>query len=288
MPTTATPLTLDQARHLDVPDGGRIAYYETGLTDPTAPVIVWVHGLPLDSRSWSAQREFFDTRARNVFLDLRGYGASSELPPDTTGVTALYVADLAALIQHLGLTAPLLVGFASAGHVALRFAAEHPGLVGKLAVLNGSPKFRRSADWPYGFDEKGIARFTDAAAEGGIEGITDAVLDPEVVFADVDDARAAELSAWFREMSHNAGVRTLLGFFEDISLDDDRALLPDIEAPTLLMASTIGQEVPTAVSLYLRTTIARARLAELPGADHFAFATRPDLVNTLLDSFLTS
>lgn len=251
-------------------------------------MIVWVHGLPLDSRSWSAQREFFDTRARNVFLDLRGYGASSELPSDVTGVTALYVADLAGLIEHLGLTAPMLVGFASGGHVVMRLAAEHPGLVGKLAVLNGSPKFRRSADWPYGFDEKGIARFTDAAAEGGIEGITDAVLDPEVVLADVDAARAAELGAWFREMSHNAGVRTLLGFFEDISLDDDRALLPDIEAPTLLMASTIGQEVPTGVSLYLRTTIARARLAELPGADHFAFATRPDLVNSLLDSFLTS
>lgn len=285
MPTT--PLSLGQARRLAVP-GGRIAYYETGRTDPTAPVIVWVHGLPLDSRSWAAQQEFFDTRARNVFLDLRGYGASSQLPPDATGVTALYVGDLAALVQHLGLTDPLLVGFASAGHVALRFAAQHPHLVGKLAVINGSPKFRRSDDWPYGFDEQGIAHFVDAAAEGGIEGITDAVLDPEVVFADVDAARAAQLGARFREMSRTAGVRTLLGFFEDISLDDDRALIPAIEAPTLLMASTIGQEVPTAVSLYLRTTIARARLAELPGADHFAFATRPDLVNNLLDSFLTS
>ncbi|MFD4561825.1 alpha/beta fold hydrolase [Streptomyces sp. NPDC058469] len=286
MPTT-TSLSFDQARHLDVP-GGRIAYCETGATDPAAPVVVWVHGRPLDSRSWAAQREFFDTRARNVFLDLRGYDASSELPPDVPGVTALYVADLAALIEHLELTAPMLVGFASAGHVALRFAAEHPHLVGKLAVINGSPKFRRSADWPYGFDEKGIAHFTDAAAEGGIKGITDAVLDPEVVFADVDAARAAELGAWFREMSRDAGVRTLLGFFENISLDDDRALLPAIEAPTLLMASTIGQEVPTGVSLHLRNTIARARLAELPGADHFAFATRPDLVNNLLDSFLTS
>ena len=48
----ATPLSLDRARHLDVPDG-RIAYYETGATDPAAPVIVWVHGLPLDSRSWA-------------------------------------------------------------------------------------------------------------------------------------------------------------------------------------------------------------------------------------------
>lgn len=278
------PLSLDQARFLDV-EGGRIAYYESGAGERT---VVWVHGLPLDSRSWAAQQEFFDGRTRNVFLDLRGYGASDKLPAGTESVTALYVADLATLVQRLGLERPDVVGFASAGHVALRFAAQHPALVRRLAVLNGSPRFRRGADWPYGFSEEGIAHFTDAAARGGIDAITDAVLDPGVVFVDVDAARAAELGAWFREMSVRAGVDTLLGFFENISLDDDRAFLPRIKAPTLLMTSTIGQEVPSGVSLHLRTTIPDARLAELPGADHFAFATRPDLVNRLLESFLLS
>nr|WSZ20544.1 alpha/beta fold hydrolase [Streptomyces canus] len=129
------PLTFDQAHRLDV-DGGRIAYYETGTGHHP---VVWVHGLPLDSRSWAAQQEFFDPHAHNVFLDLRGYGASDKLPPAVDSVTALYTADLAALITHLGLQSPTVIGFASAGHVALRFAAQHPQLLGKLAVLNGSP-----------------------------------------------------------------------------------------------------------------------------------------------------
>lgn len=277
-------LTFDQARYLDV-NVGRIAYYETGSGEQP---IVWVHGLPLDSRSWEAQRSYFDPRFRNIFMDLRGYGASDKLPADADSVTALYVADLAALIKHLGLDRPTVVGFASAGHVALRFAAQHAHLLGSLAVINGSPKFRRSEDWPYGFGDAGIAHFTDAARDGGIRGITDAVLKADVVFADVDAVRAAELGAWFREMSYNAGVDTLLGFFNNISLDDDRRLMADITVPTLLMTSTIGQEVPSGVSLYLRTTIAKARLAELPGTDHFAFATRPDLVNALIDTFVTS
>ncbi|MFI9542858.1 alpha/beta fold hydrolase [Streptomyces sp. NPDC052016] len=276
------PLSFDQARHLDV-EGGRIAFYETGTGSRP---IVWVHGLPLDSRSWAAQQEFFDPHARNVFLDLRGYGASDKLPPGVESVTALYTADLAALITHLRLEKPTVVGFASAGHVALRFAAQHPDLLGKLAVLNGSPKFRRGDDWPHGFDDAAIAHFTDAARDGGIEGITDAVLDPGLVFADVDTTRATELGSRFREMSYNAGVETLLGFFDNISRDDDRHLLPAITAPTLLMSSTRGQEVPSGVSLHLRQTIPHARLAELPGADHFAFATRPGLVNALLCSFI--
>jgi pimeloyl-ACP methyl ester carboxylesterase len=274
-------LLLDQARYLDV-QGGRIAYYESGSGPHT---IVWVHGLPLDSRSWSAQQSFFDSRARNVFLDLRGYGASDKLPADCDSVTSLYVDDLAALIEHLGLDNPLVVGFASAGHVALRLAAQHPALVGKLAVLNGSPKFRRSDDWPYGFDEESIALFTNAA-ENGIEDLTDMVIDPAVVLTDVEAERGAELGEQWQDMSYNAGVDTLLGFFNNISLDDDRHLLPDIKAPTLLITSTLGQEVPSGVSLYMRNRIPHARLSEVPGADHFLFATRPELVNHLLASFL--
>ncbi|MFJ6393866.1 alpha/beta fold hydrolase [Streptomyces sp. NPDC091972] len=279
------PLTFDDARFLDV-ENGKVAYYETGSGNHT---IVWVHGLPLDSRSWEAQRKHFDPRYRNIFLDLRGYGASDKLPPKPSGgITSLYTADLAALITHLRLDKPTVVGFASAGHVALRFAAQHPDLLGRLAVINGSPRFRRGEGWPYGFDEAGIAHFTHAARDNGIKGLTDAVLQPKVVFADVTPERAAELDACFREMSYNAGVETLLGFFNDISLDDDRSLMPAIKVPTLLMSSTIGQEVPSGVSLYLRTNIEKARLAELPGTDHFAFATRPELVNSLIDTFLTA
>lgn len=42
------------------------------------------------------------------------------------------------------------------------------------------------------------------------------------------------------------------------------------------------------MSLYLRTAIAKARLAELPGADHFAFATRSELGNALIETFVTA
>jgi non-heme chloroperoxidase len=278
---------LPPPQYLDVKHG-RVAYYDLGNDEGHEQTIVWVHGLPLDARSWALQLDHFHGQARNVLLDLRGYGNSDKLPAQATDITGLYTADLAALVTHLRLEQPMVVGFASAGHVALRFAALHPALLGKLAVLNGSPKFRRSPDWPYGFDDAGIAHFTDAARAGGIKALTDAVLQPDVVFADVEPARADEIGAWFREMSYQAGLDTLLGFFEQISRDDDRELMARITAPTLLMASTIGQEVPTGVSGFLRSTIPNARLAELPGTDHFAFATRPALINNLLDVFLRS
>jgi len=266
-------------RSLPVP-GGSLAWRERGHGPAT---VVWVHGLPLDSSSWALQEDHFRGLARNVFLDLRGYGASSPIPPGTTDITGLYVDDLHALVEHLNLDDVVLVGFASAGHVALRYAARHPRRLVRLVTLNASPRFRRGPDWPWGFDDAGIARFTDAARLGGIEALTDAVLDPGLVFRDVDADRARELREWFAPMSVRAGVDTLLGFFDTISRDDDRHLVRSITTPTVVLASTIGQEVPAEVGLWLRRHLPHALLVELPEVDHFAFATHPELVNRLVE-----
>ncbi|MDX6356019.1 MAG: non-heme chloroperoxidase [Streptomyces sp.] len=268
--------------YLDVP-GGRLAYQISGSGERA---VVWLPGLPLDSRAWEYQRRHFDTRARNVFVDLRGYGRSGKLPAGTADVTELNLADVHALITELGLERALLVGFASAGHLAMRYAAKHPEHVTGLVVINGSPRFRQGPDWPLGFTAEGIARFGEVAREGGIEALTDLVLDPDKVFRDVPPEEEARLGEWFRTMSRDAGTDTLLGFFEGISRDDDRNLLPSIKARTLLIAGTIGAEVPTDVALYLRQRIPYARLAEIPGGDHFLFATRPDLVNALIEQAL--
>jgi pimeloyl-ACP methyl ester carboxylesterase len=278
---TLLPQAVWQARYLEV-DGGQLAYYISGRGE--LPV-VWLHGLPLDTRSWSAQRAHFDPLARNVFVDLRGYGASSPLPGGAD-VTQLYADDLGRLLTHLDLPAATVVGFASAGHVALRFAAQHPHRLARLAVINASPRFRQGADWPWGFDDAGIDRLVRAGREGGIEALTDLVLDPATVFRDVGPHQSQFLKERFGAMSRRAGTGTLMGFFEGIARDDDRSLLPSIATPTLLLSSGIGREVPPGVGLYLRQHITGSRLAEIPGADHFVFATHPRLVNLLLAQFL--
>jgi non-heme chloroperoxidase len=271
-----------QPRYLDV-DHARLAYYMSGRGEEP---VVWLHGLPLDSRSWAAQRAHFDPLARNIFLDLRGYGASSKLPPDCSDVTQLYADDLDRLLTHLDLRHVALIGFASAGHVALRFAAQHPHRLAKLAVINASPRFRRGGDWPWGFDDAGIDRFVQIGREGGIEALTDVILEPGTVFHDVGRREAQGLREWFGAMSRTAGTDTLMGFFEGISRDDDRHLLRAITTPTMLVTSGLGGEVPPDVGLYLRGHIGESRLVELTGADHFVFATRPWLVNVLLAQFL--
>ena len=77
------------------------------------------------------------------------------------------------------------------------------------------------------------------------------------------------------------------GFFDGISTDDDRGLMHRIDMPALIISSTGGKEVPSEVGLYLRKQLPNANLAELPGVDHFSFATRPTIINALIQDFIS-
>ncbi|KAH8678371.1 hypothetical protein BX600DRAFT_507323 [Xylariales sp. PMI_506] len=152
-------------KFLPVSHSGSLAYWTSGATTNTTPTahppILWLHGLPLSSVSWYPQYLHFQRlHYPQIFIDLRGYGGSSKLPQpakfDDYSVTELYVSDVLALLDHLKVSKVALVGFASAGHLALRIAAEHPLIVAKLVVLNGSPKFRASPDWKFGFSQDSI------------------------------------------------------------------------------------------------------------------------------------
>ncbi|UKZ55840.1 hypothetical protein TrVGV298_009664 [Trichoderma virens] len=268
-------------------NGGVLAFRQAGPTN--AEPIVWIHGLPLDSRSWSAQYDAFADKYRNIFVDLRGYGASSKLPAAVKDVTQLYCDDILAVMDHLEIPKANVVGFASAGHVALRFAALQADRVNKLVTLNASPKFKRNdTDYPNGFTEEQLNDHFVAASDRGIEEVTNAILDPAVVFQDLTAEDAYKVASWFRTMAYNAGTDTLNGFFKIMAHDDDRQYVPRVKAPTLLISSSLGKEVPAATALYLRQNLQQAKLVEVPDADHFLHVTRPVVINELIRGFLSS
>lgn len=247
--------------------------------------IVWMHGMPLNGRSWRAQIDAFRADFCNVSFDLRGYGKSTPLPEGVTDVSSIYVDDLKRLFDHLGLDRPALVAHASGAHGALRFAAEEPEALSRLVAINGSPRFRVGADWPYGFTEDQVDGILRTVDREDLDTIADAILAP-ALRDPCPPGKLDPLRALYTQMTHEAGRETIRAFFTKISLDDHRALLKNIRIPVLILCSSLGTEVPPQVALYMREQIPNAQLAELPGTDHFAFATQVGLVNRLIRQFL--
>ncbi|MEV4542049.1 alpha/beta fold hydrolase [Micromonospora echinaurantiaca] len=94
-----------------------------------------------------------------VAVDLQGHGRTADVdrPLDVT----LMADDVAALIDHLGLTKPDVVGFSLGGGVALQVAIRHPEKVGR--VVSASANIRRSAIYPEMLQQQG--QVSGAAAE---------------------------------------------------------------------------------------------------------------------------
>ncbi len=111
-------------------EGARLYYEETGKGHP----IVLVHEYGSDQREWEAQVRFFSREYRCVTFAARGY-TPSDVPEDP----ALYgqdfaVADIAAVMRHLGIPRAHVVGLSMGAFAALLFGVRHPEMATALVV----------------------------------------------------------------------------------------------------------------------------------------------------------
>jgi pimeloyl-ACP methyl ester carboxylesterase len=100
------------------------------------PVLL-LHGLASNARIWDGVApRLVGAGLRVVALDLRGHGASDQ--PGSGYDFASVGRDLAAALDGLGLERPVLVGHSWGANVALQFAADRPGAVAGLVLVDGA------------------------------------------------------------------------------------------------------------------------------------------------------
>lgn len=106
-----------------------------------APTAVLIHGTATDSMvSWylTLASPLADAGFRVILYDLRGHGRT-ERPPSGYRLSD-FVDDLAALLDTLGVTAPVyLLGNSLGGTIAFGYAARHPRRVAAIVTVESSP-----------------------------------------------------------------------------------------------------------------------------------------------------
>src|SRR6516164_3478727 len=98
-------------------------------------------------------------RHQVIAVDLQGHGRTADI--DRPIDIRLMADDIAALIDHLGLDRPDVVGYSLGGGVALLTAVRHPAKVGRLVAA--SAHIRRDAIYPEMLAQQG--QVNAAAAE---------------------------------------------------------------------------------------------------------------------------
>jgi haloalkane dehalogenase len=98
------------------------------------PPIVLMHGFPDDHRIYDSLQPRLSPR-RSVAFDWLGYGRSDRA--DAAGFSAgEHGAQLAAVLDQLGITDAVLVGHDASGPDAITFAVAHPQRAAHLVLLN--------------------------------------------------------------------------------------------------------------------------------------------------------
>ncbi|MGP4109950.1 alpha/beta fold hydrolase [Streptomyces sp. 4N509B] len=132
----------------EIPATGRYAevngislYYEThGEGRP----MILLHGGLGSGEMFAPVLPALAERHQVITVDLQGHGRTADI--DRPLDVRLMADDVAALIDHLGLERPDVVGYSLGGGVAFHTAVRHPEKVGRLVAV--SAMFRRSATYP--------------------------------------------------------------------------------------------------------------------------------------------
>lgn len=97
------------------------------------PMMILLHGYPLDHSIWSPIVPFLTREARLIMPDLRGHGQSPS--PDGIYTMPEMANDVLNLLDQLGEEKAILVGHSMGGYVVLNFQHQYPNRMSGLALV---------------------------------------------------------------------------------------------------------------------------------------------------------
>ncbi len=109
-----------------------VSYTDEGPVE--APVIIFIHGFPLNKSMWDSQIEALRDEYRVIAYDIRGYGDSDAGPEDFS--MDLFASDLIAFMDKLEISKAMLCGLSMGGYIALNAAVNYPERIEALILCD--------------------------------------------------------------------------------------------------------------------------------------------------------
>ncbi len=227
--------------------------------------LVMTHGLGGDLHFWDGSCAAFAAHHRVLRWDVRGFGASDKPPGPYS--PAIFAADLARLLDALGIERAHLLGISMGGVITQRFGLDFPDRVRSLILVSTSSEVgaRAIATWQrladnverHGFDSRASDASRSFAAAF-------AASHPEVVRGLEDQTRRNDPAAYA------AAVRAV----SDYAWTAD---LARVRAPVLILQGLDDQLTPPGGSVKMSRVLPHNRLLLIPGAGHNLPLEQPQL-----------
>ncbi|MEI6559787.1 MAG: alpha/beta fold hydrolase [Rhodospirillaceae bacterium] len=276
-------------RSITLDDGERLQVAVRGH----GPPVVLLHGWATALGIWSRLIDDL-ARSHTVYAwTARGHG---EPHPGSGGgreppVVARMARDLAAVIGHFGLIRPTLVGHSMGALVLWQLIADHgPGAVGRLCLIDQSPRLVTDADWRLGiygdWSRDRDRAFIDDLRADFAETVLRLIAGGHNEAARDQYRQNGRGIQRLREMLRGRAAEPHIVCWQSLTAADYRPLLPALTMPVMLVYGGVSNYYGPETARYVASRIPGAALHVFDDADHSPHLADRDRFLALLRSFI--
>lgn len=223
--------------------------------------------------------ERFARMGRVVLFDKRGTGLSDRPaePPSSDDL----VLDISAVMDAVGLQEAVLVGWVDAAATAIEFTARYPERVSALVLGETLAASRPSEEHPWSPNQAIIEAVADALEDGAWG---EAALLPMIAPTSSADPR---IENWFKRLERMSATPSMAANLLRRTISTDvRHLLPQVEAPALVLHRQDASFVPSEGVRWLAEQLPNGRFIELPGDEVPGYLGDVDRLMDEIEDFL--
>ena len=249
---------------------------------PSGRPIVFAHGFGCDQSMWRLVVPDFEVDHRVVLFDHVGSGSSdlAAYDPRKYGSLAGYADDVVALCRELDLRDVVYVGHSVSAMIGVLAVQRAPELFGALVMLGPSPRYVDDDGYVGGFSRADIAGLLDALDSNHLG--WSAAMAP-VIMGNPDRPELTQ------ELT-NSFCRTdpdIARHFAHLTFrSDNRADLPHVPVPTLVLQCSDDVIAPTSVGDYVHRHLRNSTLHQLAAKGHCPNLSAPEPTIAAIRAFV--
>ena len=236
--------------------GSRFHYEIDDYSDPwkRRSTVMLLHAAAGNVNRWRAWVPTLSRYHRVVRFDARGHG-DTPAPPGLRFSLPGLAADLVGIMDALEIDRVHLVGASGGGIVSLRFAHDFPERLHSLTLVASTPRLAQTrldtSAWSNVLESKGTKAWllSEAAKRFG----------PNT---------ESGVMEWYAEEGGRTSAEVVIALQQCLMAQDLTALLPEIQAPTLILAARNDEITPMEIQRLMARRIPRATLRTYAGVGH--------------------
>jgi sigma-B regulation protein RsbQ len=246
--------------------------------------IVFAHGFGCDQTMWRLVAPRFADSHRVVTFDFVGFGGSDVRAHDPVRYGSLdgYTLDVLEILDGLGLADVIYVGHSVAAMIGVLAAIRAPDRIGALVLVGPSPRY---------IDDDGyVGGFTAEDIDGLLVSLESNYLGWSGAMAPVimGNPERPELGEELTNSFCRTDPAIARSFARVTFLSDNRADLPLVSAPTLVLQCSDDVIAQDAVGNYVHERIAGSTLVHLDAVGHCPHLSSPDETVAAIRAFISA